>query len=135
MQISNVEYNPPTIQCRTDHPGPVEREIDFNVTVVNTRADTVAVQNVSSHGITVNAHRPDLVGQVVSQFGSIPFTPTDAVLRPKDGQVVYTVRMNTACVAGGTAVPDFIDVDVTLVVRTSVGEFTTLPLRIHQAYQ
>jgi hypothetical protein len=136
VHIASVETSPETIQCRTFIPGtPVPREIYFNIRMVNTRSDTVRVTRVSTTGITTNAHDPALVGQFAFVKDSLTFSPVDAILRPNDGEVTYTAILAVNCFPGGTAVPDFIDIQLTLRVRTTIGEYAAIPVTIHQAYQ
>jgi hypothetical protein len=131
VQIVGVRAGPTSIECRG---GPV-REIDFNVQIVNTTAEAVRVTSVSSVGIVIRSSVESMVGQQVYLDPNLPIKPDSAVLRAGDGDVTYTFILKTACASsGGPQSPNSVDVNVTLFVRTTVGEFATVPVTIHQAY-
>jgi len=132
VQLVDVAYAPATIQCRG---GAVQRDIQFNVHMVNTTSDTVTVTAVKVHSVVIRASKDTLVGKTAWESSNVPFAPHDGVLRANDGDVTYSVYLSVVCVAGGVARPDFIDVGLTLLVDTSVGEYASKMLTIRQDYQ
>jgi hypothetical protein len=132
LQIAGVAANPQSVSCF----GGGTRQILFNVHIVNTTGQSAAVTSFSSTGLTVAASDESDLGKSTYTFSSLPFTPEEAVVRARDGDVTLTVTMNTACypLSGPAAANSYVDIYVTLRVTTTLGQLAAAPVTIRQTY-
>ncbi len=117
----------------------------WNIHMINTTDDTVRVTTVGTTGLVMSAFSPNnvegaqsVVGRPEFNFTSLPFNPSPTVLAARTG-VTLTVSMPVSYAQD--CAPDPLnphgiigmddsftkDVDVTLVVTTTVGQYSTTP--------
>ncbi|HYV98935.1 MAG TPA: hypothetical protein VE967_15880 [Gemmatimonadaceae bacterium] len=126
MQLTDVAYQPKAISCR----GGGSREIYFNITMVNTTADTVYIDLVHTAAFVKAAFADTLVGKLILQNPKLAFAQPPRLLRSGDGQITFTSILPVACASLGGAT----DIDVYLYVRTSAGEFASKPSSLGIGY-
>lgn len=121
VHISAIAHGPYYTACggRTD----ITYDLQFNVTVVNTTADTVRVQRVSSQGVYLAAGtRPG--GAPGLGFDALPFSPLTLVPTYGEGTTVAHIRGNCPPAS------QYGEIQVTILVHTSAGVFASPAVKV-----
>jgi hypothetical protein len=129
VEIAEMAHLPQAaVACGTNYP----TEVYFTFHMVNTSADTVAVQRVSTVGIVAVASREEDIGARVNSFESLEVTPSVNVLRPYDGDRRFYATLPISCT--GATVRGIVDVYTIVTVTTSAGQFNARPVMLRIGY-
>lgn len=137
VQIGSVIASPTTVDC-----GSAATNAVFNVQLINTTAVDIHLLQVSSSGVVLRTSLDSNPSRQVYQIQSLPFSPTDALVRAGDGDVTVRVFLAAACpdlrvfnAQGGFVVPSYADIAITLYLTTNSGQYTTAPLIIRHTWR
>lgn len=129
VQVATVEYTPTAPTCGAQSVSTYT--VAFRIEMVNTTTDAVTVTKVGTNGVIIDGTVEEDLGKAAHVFASLPFTPADAVLRPRDGDVHLVATMTVSCgVHPRPGTEAYRQISTSVYVTTTAGQYTTLPLSI-----
>lgn len=137
MQVTGVVADPDTVSCARGGPAATEAtySIMWDLEIVNTTAQDVTVNNVSSTGSVIRGTDPADLGQPAHVFGALPIADGPVVVPAKGGHVTMEVGMTAGCGSGSVPAQYYRDIETTLRVTTSSGQLSATPTTIHVVWQ
>lgn len=137
VQIVSVSLEPQQPECTVVLDGPPrDYGVVFHMHIVNTTDETMTVTNVASVGHITNATASAEIGNPAHVFGTLPFSPTPTILRANDGDLIMDVTLTDACGVSPTpAQLAFREIEMSLRVTTTEGQYVTEPFRMRVIYR
>jgi hypothetical protein len=142
VHISNYVVNPQSVECAMTPTNPPRNNgspdsVALQVTLVNTTANSVTLTSAGSQGtVTRSSDTTDVLASAMT-YATLPYTPQGATVRPLDGQVAFTLMLPTIpfCNTKPVGYRGYQDVNMTVVLLASTGEYHTVPKAIHVVWQ
>jgi hypothetical protein len=130
VQIAAVTVDSLTINC-TDPQGGFEQiyHLNFGVEMINTTDDDVTVTDVSSTGFIAASTMSGDTGPALT-FPTLTFSPTPALVRAHDGDLVVHIPMTVGCGTAVVTAPFTRTLVTNLRITTNSGQYNTVPINI-----
>lgn len=141
IQLSEFAMRPQIARCGVTPTNPPSWAVSpdtvaLEATLVNTTEDDITLSVAGTAGTIIRTSMPEDLGQIAATFPSVPYTPKDGSVPSKVGAVSVraSLPVQPLCQAKPVGYTGWREIDISLRITTSVGQYITIPATLHVSW-